>query len=87
MSRIPPGQYNVQFASGRDWDSTDFAFREDQAFSAFDETLSFSDDGRFYSVYEITLHTVPDGNIRKRTISAADFADNVTGNGNGDKQQ
>jgi hypothetical protein len=85
MSKIPPGQYNVQFASGRDWDATDLVFREEQEFAAFDETLSFSDDGKFYSVYEVTLHVVPNGNIRKRTISAAEFADNPIGAGNGDK--
>lgn len=82
ISKIPPGEYSVQFASGRDWDETTLVFREDQSFAAFDEALSFSDDGRFYSVYEITLHTVPNGNIRKRAISAEEFSDNLVAGGN-----
>jgi hypothetical protein len=77
VARISSGEYKVQFTTGRDWDSKQLAFREDQAFATFGEALSFTDDGRFYSTYEITLHAVPNGNVQKKTISAEAFSDDL----------
>jgi hypothetical protein len=91
LSKIVPGEYLVQFATGRDWDANDLAFRQDPAFATFDKELSFSerhvDDGEVrktvYSTHEITLHTVPNGNVQKRAISAEEFSGDTGGGSNG----
>jgi hypothetical protein len=79
VAKIAPGEYFVQFATGQDWDANDLAFRRDRGFAAFDKALSFSErdvgDGTVYSIHEITLHAVPNGNVRKRAISAEEFYD------------
>jgi hypothetical protein len=81
VAKILPGEYVLQFATGRDWDATDLLFRQDQAFAAFDTILPFSEreveDGTVYSTHEVTLHAVPNGNIRRKTISAEKFSDDV----------
>lgn len=86
VAKIVPGEYIVQFATGRDWDASDLAFRKDRAFATFDKTLSFSekhaDDRTVYSTHEITLHTMPNGNVQKRVISAEEFSDDVDAGGN-----
>ena len=91
VSKIDPGEYVVQFATGKDWDAKDLAFRRNPGFATFDKELSFSerhvDDGdvgkTVYSTHEITLHTVPNGNVRKRVISAEAFSDDAGSGGNG----
>ena len=91
VSKIDPGEYIVQFATGQDWDVNDLSFRRDPAFAVFDKELSFSekhvDDGdvrkTVYSTHEITLHTVPNGNVQKRAISAEEFSGDTGGGSNG----
>jgi hypothetical protein len=65
----------------RDWDATSRSFRQDRAFSKFDERFMFSEtreaNGTRFPINRVTLHTVPNGNARKATISAAEFADDV----------
>jgi hypothetical protein len=77
VSSIAPGSYVMQFATGRAWDATGQSFQRDRSFSAFDTNLAFSerptDDGVIYSSQKVTLHEVPNGNIRKKAISAAEF--------------
>jgi hypothetical protein len=77
VSSIAPGSYVMQFATGRGWDATGHAFQRDRSFSAFDANLAFTerptDDGVIYSSHKVTLHEVPNGNIRKKAISAAEF--------------
>ena len=86
VSKIAPGEYVLQFATGLDWDPTSLAFRKDRAFAAFDKVLSFSEkevgDGTVYSSHEITLHAVPNGNVGKRGISAEEFSDGDNAGGN-----
>lgn len=81
VSRIVPGEYVVQFATGRDWDADERAFRRDPTFAIFDKALSFSerqvDDGTVYSTHEITLHAVPNGNVRIRSISPGEFSNEM----------
>jgi len=71
--KISPGEYKVQFAAGRDWDTSQLAFRKDREFATFGEVLSFTDDGKLYSTYEITLHAVPNGNVQRKAISSRNF--------------
>jgi hypothetical protein len=77
ISHIAPGDYILQFVTGRDWDTSGLIFREDLEFAGFDNVMSFSErkveDGTIYSTHSVTLHTVPNGNVRKRGISAQDF--------------
>jgi hypothetical protein len=87
ISKIPSGEYLLQFSLGRDWDSVRHAFRENQTFSEFGKPLLFSEDRidenrTEYSTYKITLHSVPNGNIRRKVITAAEFADGVVQGGN-----
>ena len=60
VSKILPGEYVLQFATGRDWDTINLAFRQDQSFTAFDKMLAFSERhvgaGTVYSTQEVTLH-------------------------------
>lgn len=78
---IGPGDYLLQFTTGRDWDRTTRSFRESQTFAQFDRQLSFvetpmNDNSIEYSTYKITLHEVANGNVQKEPISAAEFDNN-----------
>ena len=80
ISGIPPGDYLLQFSTGKDWDAAKRGFRENQAFAQFENPLSFTeiqmaDNSIEYSVHEITLHEVPNGNARKEPITAVEFDD------------
>jgi hypothetical protein len=84
ISGISPGEYVLQFSTGRDWDQTRRAFREKQAFAQFGNPLSFSenrmdDNSIEYSVHKITLHEVPNGKVQKEPITAAEFDDGTDG--------
>jgi hypothetical protein len=79
---IPVGDYLLQFSTGKDWDEVSQGFRQKAGFAQFERSLSFTEatddrvDGSTttYSVHEVTLHTVPNGNARKIGITAAEFA-------------
>jgi hypothetical protein len=75
VAKISPGEYMLQFTTGRDWNANELAFREERAFATFDQMLSFTYDGASYSTYEITLHAVANGNVRETGISAEEFSD------------
>jgi hypothetical protein len=78
VSRILPGDYVVQFATGQDWDASRRAFLRSRGFATFDKMFFFSEeivsDGTVYSEHQITLHAVPNGNMRKLAISAEEFS-------------
>jgi hypothetical protein len=80
ISGISPGDYLLQFATGKDWDSSGKAFHKNQEFSEFEKPLSFSehrmdDNSMEYSVHKVALRTLPNGNMHKKEITAADFDD------------
>jgi hypothetical protein len=89
LTGISPGVYNVLFREGKDWDQSRQAFRMNETFARFENTMPFTEDrmdGRTvqYSAYMLTLHEVPEGNIKKQPISAAEF---MTGLGSEDTDQ
>jgi hypothetical protein len=85
ISKITAASYILQFATGRDWDEILRSFRQDRAFGKVDSVLSFPEDqvsdGTMYSVHEVTLHMVPNGNVRKEPISAEEFASDLVTTG------
>ena len=89
IPKIPVGDYLLQFASGLDWDETNRVFRQPRAASQFPKPFSYTenrvDDRKGYSIeeitHEITLHAVPNGNVRPEAISAKEFADDLGAGG------
>lgn len=83
ISGIPPGNYVLQFSTGKDWDRTTRRFRENRRLGQFDHPLFFSEyrtpDNRIhYLDARGTIHTVPNGNVHIRPITAAEFDDDGT---------
>jgi curved DNA-binding protein CbpA len=60
LTSIPPGNYWLHFQHGEQWLVTD-QFCRLWGTTRFEKPLSFVDDERRYSRYEVTLHAVPDG--------------------------
>jgi hypothetical protein len=80
ISGIAPGDYLLQFATGKDWDPSRKFFQKEQEFSGFEKPLRFSeyqkdDNSIEYSVHKVTLRTVASGNMHKKEIAASDFDD------------
>jgi hypothetical protein len=80
ISGIPPGEYLLQCATGKDWDPSRKAFQKSQEFSRFENPLSFlehqNDDNSIeYSVHKVTLRTLPNGNMHKEEITAEEYDD------------
>ncbi len=76
-SEIPPGEYVLRVAFGRDWNRTERKFNFRRAFSEtehFDITEEDTGDGIRFSRMTITLHKVVDGNFRSYEISEEDFS-------------
>src|SRR5205823_5278015 len=78
LTGISPGEYLLHFSTGTDWGNSKSSFRENQTFAQFENPLSFSEDQMAdssieYSVHKVTLHAVPNGNVRKQPITAAEF--------------
>ncbi len=82
ISGVPPGTYLLQFTKGQDWDTEVHAFRRNKTFAQFGKVLVFAEEptGKQsirYSTFRITLHEVPNGNVRKKAISAANFGEGI----------
>jgi hypothetical protein len=73
LEDISPGNYNVFFATGLDWDSYDERFNRQGSYFEFGKALSFEEDNHSYERHTITLNPVPNGNVRSRPISEAEF--------------
>lgn len=79
LNSVPDGDYEVLFASGTDWDGE--AFQSEESFSKFVSPMTFKTsvriDGQYerttYSDNSLTLHTVPHGNARTKSVSKAEF--------------
>ncbi|MGD0739744.1 MAG: J domain-containing protein, partial [Terracidiphilus sp.] len=69
--RIPPGNYQVYFFSGSDWNPSLRTFNRDVSYMQFGKTLEYSETTHqegdhiqyFYDKLEITLQPVPGGNV------------------------
>jgi hypothetical protein len=74
---IEPGQYELRFTTGLDWDVDDEVFRWGAAYSAFDRKLTYVEthdaEGIDYHKMSVTLHAVPHGNAKTSAISRERF--------------
>jgi hypothetical protein len=73
LGHLSPGNYNVLFATGIDWDNTGEHFNRSASYFEFGKALSFEEEGRSYEKHTITLNPVPNGNVRARSLSEAEF--------------
>jgi hypothetical protein len=77
MTGILPGQYQIMFQTGKNWDERAENFRCVADTALFDKTESFTEDERpdgiEYSRLSITLHKVAGGNARTRSIAQQSF--------------
>lgn len=77
LEGVPDGSYYVIFTSGEDWDSNTRSFTMNKSFTEFDGTLDFTTieypDEIRYSIHEITLHQVADGNATTSEVNEQEF--------------
>jgi ribosomal protein S27E len=78
LEGVPDGSYKVIFASGEDWDSNTQSFTMNKSFTEFETTLNFrtiqyTDEIR-YSIHEITLHQVENGNVMTSEVDEQEFS-------------
>jgi hypothetical protein len=73
LGHLSPGNYNVLFAIGIDWDNTGERFNRNASYFEFGKVLSFEEEGRSYEQHTITLNPVANGNVHARSISEAEF--------------
>ena len=70
---VPPGAYKVKFASGQNWYGEDIRFGPDTAYSIVEDPVTFDVRGDQLPGREISLQLIRDGNLKRKTISAAQF--------------
>jgi hypothetical protein len=81
LKDIPNGSYNVVFGTGKYWSPSAARFTKQVSYSMFEKTFDFTTRTRQegesrvteYSVFEITLHPVVNGNVKTKNISEKDF--------------
>jgi hypothetical protein len=73
LDHLSPGNYNVLFATGTDWDNTGEHFNRNASYFEFGKVLSFEEEGRSYERHTITLNPVANGNVHARSITEAEF--------------
>jgi hypothetical protein len=77
MTGIPPGQYQIKFQIGKNWDERAEQFRCVIGTDVFDKTRSFTEEERAdsieYSRLSITLHKVVGGKARTSAIAQQAF--------------
>jgi hypothetical protein len=79
LEEIPDGTYEVIFTSGENWDSNTRSFTMSKSFARFDDPLDFNtillaDGGTEYRTYELTLHSVENGNAQTSGVSEQESA-------------
>ena len=74
---ITDGTYRVLFTSGVDWDNARKEFGGSQEYYSMEGTLPFTtrttSEGIEYTIYEVTLHTVSDGNVDRLPMTEEEF--------------
>jgi hypothetical protein len=77
LRHLDPGDYKVLFATGIDWNEAAERFNRDASYYEFGNVISFREsrdlEKLHYDHFSITLNPVPDGNVRSRHISEAEF--------------
>ncbi len=67
------GSYKLYYATGETWYGKDLKFGTDSAFYYSPDTILLSEDRDVYDVIDITLYTVPDGNMETQSIDESEF--------------
>lgn len=70
---VPRGAYKVKFASGQNWYGEEIRFGPDTAYSIVEDPVTFDVRGDQLPGHEISLQLIRDGNLKRKTISAAQF--------------
>lgn len=77
VGAIEPGQYDLRFTTGLDWDNDQEEFTWGAAYSEFDRKLVYVEsrdaEGIDYHTMSVTLHAVPHGNAKASAISRERF--------------
>lgn len=77
MPKIPEGTYRLRFTTGLNWVESQDTFSWHPAYSEFERSFDFSEQrhshGVQYHSISVTLHAVPSGNVRTRTITREEF--------------
>lgn len=84
LTGIEVGTYDLMFTSGANWVGDDFTCSP--SYSEFEKELVYSEsvvaNEREFHEMSVTLHEVPEGNVKTRTISRADFHRRTQGRSN-----
>jgi hypothetical protein len=73
LEHLDARDYEIVFATGKDWDSQAERFTRDASYFEFGKTLEFRQDATTYQRQTITLNAVRDGNVPRRSITEAEF--------------
>lgn len=77
LTGIGPGRRLLRFALGEDWDPALKRFSRDRSYAKFDDELTFQelqvDDGTRYTVFQVTLQPIRDGNARTSPMGEDEF--------------
>jgi hypothetical protein len=78
VADIPPGNYDILFASGTDWDPVLLAFQHSRRFFAFEDPFPYEEvtdasGATTYQTWEVTFNTEVGGGSQSTTVSAEDF--------------
>jgi len=77
MEQLDPSQYEIVFATGKDWNQQAERFNRNASYFEFGKTLSFTQyqtsDELHYERHTITLNEVPHGNVPRHHITEAEF--------------
>lgn len=75
--QIPDGIYELLFVTGEDWDAKAKSFTRGKSFTKFDNSLDFvtrqQADGTRYTIIEVTLNPVVNGNARLSGVDEQEF--------------
>lgn len=75
--RIPEGKYRLTFTTGLNWIESDDTFTWEPDYFEFGQTFEYTEprasDGIHYRTVNITLHSVPFGNVHAKKITRDQF--------------
>ena len=72
-TKVPTGQYEIRYATGRGWYGTRCLFGEDTVAARGNRSLTFKRAGQYIEGHTIELISQPDGNLRRVNMSVEDF--------------
>lgn len=77
LTGIPPGEYDLAFTTGLDWDKENLTFRWGPSYQQFERAVVYGEEreGREirFNTVRVTLHPVLHGNARTKRISREQF--------------